>query len=73
MLRYFLDNREMTETDAATAWFERAENHGFDVPKAIGVWEDAAEGTAEARCTTEASRGKSLSRVDQNFSNASRA
>jgi hypothetical protein len=47
MLRYFLDDREVTETDAATAWFDRAENRGIDVPKAIGIWEDASEATGE--------------------------
>jgi hypothetical protein len=47
MLKYFLDDREVTETDAATAWFERAENHGIDVSKAIGIWEDASEATGE--------------------------
>jgi hypothetical protein len=47
MLRYFLDDREVMETDAATAWFDRAENHGIDAPRAISIWEDAAEATGE--------------------------
>jgi hypothetical protein len=38
MLRYFLDDREVSEADAATAWFVRADYHGIDAPKAIGIW-----------------------------------
>jgi hypothetical protein len=47
MLRYFLDDREVMETDAATAWFDRAEHHGIDAPRAISIWEDAAEAAGE--------------------------
>jgi hypothetical protein len=47
MLRYFLDDREVTGIDAPTAWFDRAENHGIDVPKAISICEDASEALAK--------------------------
>jgi hypothetical protein len=37
MLKYFLDDREVPEVDAAAAWFVLAENRGIDVPKAISI------------------------------------
>lgn len=50
MGKYFLQDHELPEPDAANRWFEYAESHGIDIPKAIGIWEDAAtEEGAEAR------------------------
>jgi hypothetical protein len=50
MGKYFLQNRELPEPDAANVWFEYAESHGIDIPKAISIWEDAAtESGAESR------------------------
>ncbi|CAE6783212.1 hypothetical protein [Paraburkholderia haematera] len=45
MGKYFLNNRELPEPDAANAWFAYAESHGIDIPKAISIWEDAATGS----------------------------
>lgn len=44
MGKYFLQNHELPEPDAATRWFAYAESHGIDIPKAISIWEDAATG-----------------------------
>ncbi|EEA03942.1 hypothetical protein BH160DRAFT_0854 [Burkholderia sp. H160] len=50
MGKYFLQNHELPEPDAAIRWFAYAESHGIDIPKAISIWEDAAtEDGAEAR------------------------
>ena len=50
MGKYFLQNHELPEPDAANRWFEYAESHGIDIPKAISIWEDAAtEEGEEAR------------------------
>ncbi|NML33923.1 hypothetical protein [Paraburkholderia antibiotica] len=50
MGKYFLQNHELPEPEAANLWFAYAENHGIDIPKAISIWEDAAtEEGAEAR------------------------
>jgi len=40
--RYFIDDREIPEPHAAKEWFRYAEDHGFDVARAISLWEDAA-------------------------------
>ncbi|MCC8391247.1 hypothetical protein LJ656_01490 [Paraburkholderia sp. MMS20-SJTR3] len=45
MGKYFLQDHELPEPQAANLWFAYAENHGIDIPKAISIWEDAA--TAE--------------------------
>lgn len=42
MGKYFLQNHELPEPDAANQWFAYAENHGIDIPKTISIWEDAA-------------------------------
>ncbi|MEX3957352.1 hypothetical protein [Trinickia sp. EG282A] len=47
MHKYFIDDREVDETAAAAAWFDRAEHRGIDIPKAISLWEDASERTGE--------------------------
>jgi hypothetical protein len=47
MHKYFIDDQEVDETAAAAAWFDRAENQGIDIPKAISLWEDASERTGE--------------------------
>lgn len=39
--RYFLNEREVPEQEAANEWFHYAENHGTDVARAISLWEDA--------------------------------
>jgi hypothetical protein len=50
MGKYFLQNSEVPEPDAASTWFAYAESHGIDIPKAISIWEDAAtESGAESR------------------------
>ena len=50
MGKYFLQNHELPEPDAATRWFAYAESHGIDIPKAISIWEDAAtENGVESR------------------------
>jgi hypothetical protein len=50
MGKYFLQNSEVPEPDAANNWFAYAESHGIDIPKAISIWEDAAtESGAESR------------------------
>jgi hypothetical protein len=50
MGKYFLHNHELPEPDAANVWFEYAESHGIDIPKAISIWEDAAtESGTESR------------------------
>ncbi|NIF51571.1 hypothetical protein [Burkholderia sp. Ax-1724] len=42
MGKYFLQNQELPEPDAANRWFAYAESHDIDIPRAIGIWEDAA-------------------------------
>jgi hypothetical protein len=42
MGKYFLQNSEVPEPDAANEWFAYAGNHGIDIPRAISIWEDAA-------------------------------
>jgi hypothetical protein len=50
MGKYFLQNHELPEPDAANTWFAYAESHGIDIPKAISIWEDAAtESGSESR------------------------
>lgn len=45
MGKYFLQNGEVAEPDAAKKWFAYAGSHGIDIPKAISIWEDAATET----------------------------
>lgn len=56
MGKYFLQNHELPEPDAANAWFAYAEEHGIDIPKAISIWEDAAteSGTESRRLVSAA-------------------
>jgi hypothetical protein len=56
MGKYFLQNRELPEPDAANRWFAYAESHGIDIPKAISIWEDAAteSGTESRRLVSAA-------------------
>jgi len=50
MGKYFLDDHELPEPDAANKWFAYAESHDIDIAKAISIWEDAAtESGAESR------------------------
>ena len=42
MNKCFLNGREVPETDAATVWFDLAEQRGIDIARAISVWESAA-------------------------------
>jgi hypothetical protein len=50
MGKYFVQNHELPEPDAANKWFAYAESHGIDIPKAISIWEDAATASgAESR------------------------
>jgi hypothetical protein len=48
MLKYYVDDREVTEPEAAAVWFGRADDRGIDVSKAISVWEDAAAPEGDA-------------------------
>jgi hypothetical protein len=56
MGKYFLQNHELPEPDAANTWFAYAECHGIDIPKAISIWEDAAtkEGEESRRVVSAA-------------------
>jgi len=50
MGKYFLQDHELPEPDAANRWFAYAESHDIDIAKAISIWEDAAtESGAESR------------------------
>jgi hypothetical protein len=50
MGKYFLQNHELPEPDAANKWFAYAASHGIDIPEAISIWEDAAtESGTESR------------------------
>jgi hypothetical protein len=40
--RYFLDEHEIPEPQAANSWFSYAEEHDVDIGRAISLWEDAA-------------------------------
>lgn len=40
--RYFLDEHEIPEPQAANCWFSYAEKHDVDIGRAISLWEDAA-------------------------------
>lgn len=40
--RYFVDEKEIPEPQAANRWFRYAEEHDIDVARAISLWEDAA-------------------------------
>ncbi|QCP49378.1 hypothetical protein FAZ95_09465 [Trinickia violacea] len=42
MSKYFLEGREVPETDAASAWFAHAASSGIEISRAIDIWEDAA-------------------------------
>ncbi|CAB3805072.1 hypothetical protein LMG28614_06135 [Paraburkholderia ultramafica] len=61
MGKYFLQNRELPEPDAANRWFAYAESHGIDIPKAISIWEDAATESG-----TESRRLVSAAGIDRN-------
>ena len=56
MGKYFLQNHELPEPDAANRWFAYAESHGIDIPRAISIWEDAAteEGCESRRAVAKA-------------------
>ncbi|MGF7131796.1 hypothetical protein P3T40_003278 [Paraburkholderia sp. EB58] len=45
MGKYFLEQAEIPEPDAANTWFAYAGAHGIEIPKAISIWEDAATET----------------------------
>lgn len=50
MEKYFLQDSEVPEPDAANSWFAYAGSHGIDIPRAISLWEDAAtESGADSR------------------------
>jgi hypothetical protein len=40
--RYFIDEHEIPEPQAANNWFSYAEEHDIDIGRAISLWEDAA-------------------------------
>lgn len=39
--RYFIDEQETSEQQAANRWFSYAEEHDVDIGRAISLWEDA--------------------------------
>jgi hypothetical protein len=49
--RYFINDQEIPEPEAANLWFRYAEEHDIDIGRAISLWEDAAT------CDGETSRG----------------
>jgi hypothetical protein len=40
--RYFVDEQEIPEPQAANHWFSYAQEHDIDIARAISLWEDAA-------------------------------
>ncbi|WP_345814291.1 hypothetical protein AAGS40_06025 [Paraburkholderia sp. PREW-6R] len=48
MGKYFVEQQEFPEPDAANTWFAYAEKHGIDISRAISIWEDAATENGEA-------------------------
>ncbi|MGN6652933.1 hypothetical protein [Trinickia sp.] len=64
---YFLNDRPLSEADAATAWFDYAEHNGIDLPRAISLWEDASTPGGEASRRTVAQAGIRVE-VDRNRS-----
>ncbi len=40
--RYFVNEQEIPEPQAANRWFRYAQEHGIDIARAISLWEDAA-------------------------------
>ena len=56
MDKYFLNDTEVSERDAASAWFSHVEDQGIDISKAISIWEDAAteEGSESRRAVAKA-------------------
>ena len=48
MDQYFLHDRSISEAEASTAWFDYAERHGIELPRAISLWEDASTPEGEA-------------------------
>ncbi len=65
MHRYYIDDQEVSEMAAAAAWFDRAERHGIDIPKAISLWEDASEETGEESRRLVAHSGVRVEVVDK--------
>ncbi|CAG9195617.1 conserved hypothetical protein [Paraburkholderia tropica] len=55
--RYFVDDHEIPEPQAANRWFSYAQQHGIDVARAISVWEDAATLEGETSRATVAGCG----------------
>ncbi|CAM2155785.1 MULTISPECIES: hypothetical protein [Paraburkholderia] len=55
--RYFVDDHEIPEPQAANRWFSYAQQHGIDVARAISVWEDAATLDGETSRATVAGCG----------------
>jgi hypothetical protein len=54
--RYFVDEQETPEPEAANRWFSYAEEHDIDIGRAISLWEDAATPEGEkSRGTISAS------------------
>lgn len=41
MGKYFFQDREVGEPDAANRWFAYAKDHEIDISRAISIWEDA--------------------------------
>ncbi len=47
--KYFLDDHELPEPDAANRWFAYAESHGIDIAKPSASEDAATESGAESR------------------------
>ncbi|WP_027797197.1 hypothetical protein [Paraburkholderia acidipaludis] len=53
--RYFVNEEEIPEPQAANRWFDYAREHDIDIARAISLWEDAASLEGEqSRATIEA-------------------
>jgi hypothetical protein len=55
--RYFIDEHEIPEPQAANGWFNYAEEHDIDIGRAISLWEDAATPEGEASRSAIAAAG----------------
>jgi hypothetical protein len=55
--RYFLNDKEISEPQAANHWFRYAQEHDIDVSRAISLWEDAAMFEGERSRETVAASG----------------
>jgi len=55
--RYFVDEQEVPEPQAANRWFGYVQEHDIDIARAISLWEDAATPGGEQSRSTIAAAG----------------